>query len=657
MYVGVDYYPEHWPRERWDFDARAMRRAGFNVVRLAEFAWVKLEPVEGRFEFAWLDEALAVLNREGISAILGTPTGAMPAWVARKYPEALAVQPDGMRMNWGHRKNNCFSNGTFRLLSERITRALAEHYAGHRGVIGWQTDNEFGHPYCYCATCRAEWQDWLRAKYGTLAALHAAWGTHFWGHDYGDWSEIQIPIDQGGQNPGACLDWRRFYSWLNVRFQHDQVRILRECCPRQFVTHNFMGLFPVLDYYDLARDLDFVSWDNYPVWGEPAIRYETALSADLMRGLKGRNFWIMEQTAGPCGSSDFGRNPHPGEIRSIAHQAVAHGAAGMVWFRWRTCTVGREQYWHGLLGHDGKLGRRYHEASRTAAELQKVSRAVGDAKVAADAAILYDYESLWALEIQPGIPKDNYTERVRCYHRALFRAGVGLDLIPPSADFGKYKLLLAPALHVLPDELAERLLAYVRAGGVLFTDYRTGVKDEYNRCHARTLPGKLATALGVVIEEYGSIGAGAEFPLADTPGFRGRYHCHRYADWLRAESAEVLLRHTAWPLAKFAALTRNRLGKGSAWHLGTVVKEEGFYDQLIGALLAAACIRPVLRPPPGVEAVVRRGRKGRFLFLINHLEEKVEVPVPNGKPELLSGRKTGKKLILDRHGVAVIRIG
>ena len=173
MRIGADYYPEHWPRSRWRTDARLMREAGFNVTRLAEFAWVKMEPREGRFEFGWLDDALAVLNGEGVAAILCTPTAAMPAWVVRKYPEVMAMQADGTRMMWGGRKNNCFSNGTYRLLSERITRAMAEHYAGHPGVIGWQTDNEFGHPPCYCDTCRGEWQDWLRAKYGTLEALHA----------------------------------------------------------------------------------------------------------------------------------------------------------------------------------------------------------------------------------------------------------------------------------------------------------------------------------------------------------------------------------------------------------------------------------------------------------------------------------------------------
>ncbi|MBN1937327.1 MAG: beta-galactosidase, partial [Anaerolineae bacterium] len=269
MYIGADYYPEHWPRERWETDAQMMQDAGFNVVRMAEFAWIDLEPQEGQFEFGWLDEALRVLDRHGISAILCTQTATMPAWAPRKYPEVMAMQKDGARITWGVRKNNCFSSGAYRLLSERMTRAIAEHFKDTPNVIAWQTDNEFGNPVCTCDTCRAEFQDWLRLKYGSVDELNRAWGAHFWGQKYTTWGEIVIPDNPETHNPSACLDWQRFYSWLNVRFQRDQVKILRQVCPNHFITHNLMGLFHELDYYDLAADLDLVSWDNYPVWGKP----------------------------------------------------------------------------------------------------------------------------------------------------------------------------------------------------------------------------------------------------------------------------------------------------------------------------------------------------------------------------------------------------
>lgn len=292
LYVGVDYYPEQWPRERWETDVRLMQEAGFNVVRLAEFSWALLEPAEGIYRFEWLDEVLALLDRYGIKAILGTPTASMPAWVARKYPETLAMQPNGQRYTWGARKDYSLSSGTYRLLAERITRVLAEHVAATPNVIGWQTDNEFAGPQDFSETSRIDFQDWLRRRYGTLDSLNHAWGTRFWGHILGDWAEITIPDCTGDGtwditgNPGACLDWRRFNSWINCRFQAGLVGILRAVNRDWFITHNLMGLDPTISYYELGRDLDFVSWDNYPVLSGSGQPYAASMAADLMRGVK-----------------------------------------------------------------------------------------------------------------------------------------------------------------------------------------------------------------------------------------------------------------------------------------------------------------------------------------------------------------------------------
>ena len=654
MYVGADYYPEHWPPKRWATDARLMAKAGFNIVRLAEFAWVNMEPAEGCFEFDWLDEALAVLAKRGVSAILCTPTAAMPAWVARKYPETLATQANGTRITWGVRKNNCFTSGAYRLLSERITRAMAEHFADAPNVIGWQTDNEFGHPFCYCDTCRADWQDWLRARYATLDELNRAWGTHFWGHKYGTWGEVQIPDERSRQNPSVCLDFQRYFSWQNVRFQRDQVRVLRECCPKHFITHNLMGLFAELDYYEFAEDLDFVSWDNYPVWSRPDVPYNASMAADLMRGLKRKNFWIMEQTSGPGGSTTFGRNPRPGEIRKVAYQQLAHGADGQVWFRWRTCTAGREQYWHGILGHDGKPLRRYKECAQVAGEYHKLAKHLAGTMVRAKVAFIHDYDSHWATRIQPGFEGNNHQAAITRYYQAVFRAGVNADMIPPGADFSKYRVIFAPALYVMPDELAERLTEFVAGGGVLVTDCRTGVKDATNLCHERTLPGLLAEPLGITIEEYESLAE--EHAVVGTERLAGEFTATQYADWLTPKGAEVLAKYRPWHLKKFAAATRNTFGKGKAYYVGTVVKERAFYDALVADVLKAGRVRPVATPPEGVEVSVRQGAGKKLLFVVNHTEETKVVNVPAGKRELLTGRQTAGELRLGRYDVAVIKL-
>jgi len=634
IYIGVDYYPEHWPKDRWEYDIQLMKKAGFNVVRLAEFAWVLMEPAEGQFEFSWLDEVLELLDKYDMKAILGTPTAVMPAWLARKYPETLAMKADGTRVIWGGRKNNCFSHGTYRYLSEQITRAMAEHFTNTPNVIGWQTDNEFGGTDCRCEKCLSSFQDWLRRKYGTLDELNRAWGTHFWGLRVQSWDEITIPDSRIGNwaisNPSACLDWQRYTSWLNVRFQADQVNILREICPGHFITHNFMGLYSGLNYYDLAEDLNFVSWDNYPVfsnWDKPGIPYDASFAADIMRGLKQKNFWIMEQTAGPLGWEIFSRNPRPGEIRKICYQQLAHGADAQIWFRWRTCTAGREQYWHGLLGHDGKALRRYREAAQTAKEYRKLEKYLSGTTLKSDVAFIYDYESIWALNSQPGYEGNDFQDAIRRYYQAFFRAGVNVDMVKPEADLTQYKLVLASDLFILPDAIAEKIDEYVKQGGVLLADCRTGVKDENNLCHDRTLPGLLSPALGIEIEEYEAL-QDVEYEVVGKDMLPGAFTATKYTDWITNKGAEVLAGYDQWHMKPFAAVTRNSYGKGYGWYVGTVMKEDAFYDQLIAKLLTDAGIKPVINPPNGVEVSIRQGGGKKLLFLINHTEQTQTVNIP-----------------------------
>jgi beta-galactosidase len=659
MYVGVDYYPEQWPRERWETDARLMHDAGFNVVRLAEFSWTLLEPAEGVYGFEWLDEVLALLDRYGIKAVLGTPTAAMPAWVARKYPEVLALQPNGQRNTWGSRKDYSLSSGTYRLLAERITRAMAEHFAATPNVIGWQIDNELAGPQDVSETSRVDFQDWLRRKFGTLEALNQAWGTSFWSHIIGDWAEITIPDCTGegpwgiSGNPGACLDWRRFNSWVNWRFLAAQAGILREVNPRWFITHNLMGLNPTISYYELGRDLDFASWDNYPVLS-PDRPYAASMAADLMRGVKQKNFWIMEQTAGPLGWGAFSDTPLPGEIRKISYQQLAHGADAQIWFRWRTATAGREQYWHGLLGHDGKPLRRYREAAQVAREYRSLEKLLEGTTVQSPVAIVYDYESIWSLASQPGYAENDYLRAVARYYDALYRAGVNVDLVSPEADLTRYKLVLAPDLVILPDARARKLIAYVEQGGVLLADARAGVKDENNRVHERTLPGLLSDVLGITIEEYGALD-GRSYPVHSDAGlFPDTLTAIDYADWVTPKGADVMAGYGRWPLESFAAVTRKTTGRGVAWYVGTVFQEETFYDRLIDRLLTDAAVERWVGLPDGVEASVRQGAGRKLAFLINHTEAERSVAIPAGKRDLLADRVLGDRVTLGPLGVAVI---
>lgn len=666
MYVGVDYYPEHWPEERWETDLQMMRDAGFNIVRVAEFSWVLFEPSEGNFDFSWLDRWMDLAKKHDMHVIIGTPTAIMPAWLAKKYPEALSQKADGTRTVWGGRRHNCFANEDYHRLSERIVRKMGEHYAEHPNVVGWQIDNEFGGNDCRCDKCRAQFQTWLKARYGSLDEINRAWGTHFWGQRFSAWDEIPIPDDRAGDwaisNPSASLDWQRFTSQQSVDFLTDQVDILHDTCPpTQFVTHNFMGLHDSIDYYKLAKPLDFVSWDNYPKLS-PAIPYDSSLAADVMRGLKKQNFLIMEQTAGPLGWSVFSRSPQPGELRKICYQQLAHGADGQVWFRWRSCTVGREQYWHGLLGHDGKAGRRYQEASQVAKEYQKLASQLAGTIIKADVAIIYDYDSQWALNIQNGYPGASHAGAIKRYYNPLFRAGVNVDMVRPGDDLSGYKLVFAPHLHVLTDDVAQQLVEFVRGGGVLLADCRTAVKDRTNLAYDRTLPGLLAPALGIEIAEYESLRQGISdkeeitYKVRGEGGLNGEYTAVHYADWITPKTAQAVARYEPTALESFAATTRNEFGDGVGWYVGTILEGDVFYDKLIGQLLADAKLKPLLKLPPGVEASVRSRDDRALLFLINHTESNVVIEDVPGKQNLLTGKSVDGAVSLDPFGVAILDV-
>jgi beta-galactosidase len=664
--VGVDYYPEHWPQERWETDLRMMKEAGFNIVRVAEFSWVLFEPREGEFDFSWLDKWLELAQKYDVKVIIGTPTAIMPAWLAKKYPEALAMKADGTRTVWGGRRHNCFSDENFRRLSERIVEKMGEHYAQHPSVVGWQIDNEFGGNDCRCEKCQRKFQQWIEQRYSSLEEVNRAWGTHFWGQKFSAWDQIPIPDSRVGDwaisNPSASLDWQRFTSWQNVDFLTAQVELLRKSCPpAQFITHNFMGLYAAIDYYDLAKPLDFVSWDNYPKLS-PSLPYDSSLAADVMRGLKTENFLVMEQTAGPLGWSVFSRSPQPGELRKICYQQLAHGADGQIWFRWRSCTVGREQYWHGLLGHDGKAGRRYREAAQVAKEYQRLAPHLAGTTVQADVAIIYDYDSIWALEIQNGYPGASHVQAIKRYYTALCRAGVNVDVVRPGDELSKYKLVLAPHLHVLADDTARQFEKYVSDGGVLLTDCRVAVKDKTNLAYARTLPGLLSPALGIEISEYESLRQGITdteetIYQLKTDGVLGEtYTAKHYADWITPTTAKSLAQFDEPHLREFAAVTRNEFGDGVGWYVGTIIDDSKFYDRLITQLLADAKIQPLISPPPGVEVSIRGNKQTALAFLINHSEDEVTVTVPAGKQELLTGTDTTETLTMPAFGVAAIEL-
>ena len=681
MRFGVDYYPEHWPESRWRTDVGLMREAGFNVVRLAEFAWSKLEPEEGTYDFGWLDRVVALLGEHGIQVVLGTPTAIPPDWLIARHPDVLPVDEKGIVRNEGSRRHYRFGSQAYRAYCARITRIMASHYADNPNVIGWQTDNEFG---CHSTTLdysdesRRLFQAWLRRKYASLDDLNQRWGTVFWSQTFHTWDAISLPkYMPADPNPSLALDFRRWASETVRDFQRIQTEILRAANPDWFITHNFMGLFDEVDGYQLCEDLDFASWDNYPIttWsGGTANLAQTAYAHDVTRGFKRRSFWVMEQQAGVGGAGTMAPAPRPGQIPFFAWQAIAHGADGIVFFRWRTCTVGAEQYWHGLLEHDGSPRRRYREAAGLGAQLKQAGAQIEGATVPASVAILRDFDSAWAYRIQKQVLGFSYDQELGSYHAALRSARIACDVISPHAgltdDFAPYKILIAPCLHLVGDELARKLRDWVENGGVLIGSYRLGVKDRDNRVVDVPLPGLLRDVFGVIVEEYDPMGTTHVNHVTPEPTHTGGhlmgsmgFDTRLWSDVLHIESATTvaLARYVLDYYAEHPAITLNRVGSGAAIYVGTSSPDTHFYDALIRYALSCAHVAPIasgLTVPIQVEVTERVTPDGQsLLFVLNGQADAAAISGTAGYTNLLADKADeplGPTFTLAPWGTAVL---
>ena len=632
-YFGVDYYPEHWPRERWEEDARLMEKMGIGLVRMAEFAWAHLEPAAGIYDFDWSDEAIATLARHNIRTILGTPTAAPPAWLIQMYPESLPMDKSGVRQSFGGRHHCCHSNPALRRRIRLLVTAMAKHYGQCKDVTGWQIDNELGNSHdelCFCPSCTDAFQTWLTNKYGDIQTLNAAWGTAFWSQKYDDFSQISAPmLNVTAHNPSLLLDWRRFCSDLIVHFQHAQAEILRQHCPGQFLTHNMMGYADKVNYFHLARDLDFVSQDQYPYYQEDGKTFrnmENLSSAlELIRGAKQKNFWVMEQQAGPAGWQCFGPTPAPGQLYLWTCHSIAHGADTVLWFRWRTCTFGTEQYWHGILPHNGTPGGRYQELQRAISDLTPVMEKIQGLGSGAETAILYSYDQNSALKIHPCHPSLEYRQQVQILYGGLYRRNVMVDFIPESADFSSYKLLIAPLLTLVTPELCDKLKDYVHGGGTLLLTARSGVHDETGKCISNgDLPHGLSSLCGLIVVDYSTIYDG---PVSINWQDHGISHGSYFCDRIVPNGCRTLACYDNGPFAETSALTMNSFGKGRVFYLGTFLEQTGS-DILAEILLAASGVESVGDTPDGVELCMRSGPDGDYIFVLNHTNHTVPYTPP-----------------------------
>ncbi len=669
MYFGADYYPEHWPKERWAVDAKLMKEAGFNLIRVAEFAWAKLEPAEGHWDFGWLDEALDVFYKEGIQVVMGTPTATPPKWLMDKHPEIYQVDENGVVQGFGSRRHYCYNSEIYREYSEKIVEKMARHYAGHPAVAAWQIDNEFTAGdglYCYCEECRQKFIVWLKKKYGSLDALNEAWGTVFWSQTYTDWDQIIVPRrsaahrktgdrEYNAHNPGLNLDYSRLQSDAIVDYSNAQARILRRW-NKMPITHNMVH--EELDYYKFAEQIDICTFDNYPAVSmhlenrDPVVQtYNPALQADIVRGAKNKNIWIMEEQSGPCGWNVLGSTPRPGQIREWSYQMMAHGAESIIYFRWRACLFGTEEYWYGILDHDGVPRRRYEEIKAIGREMPKLAAYNENSRVDADILMIRSFEQQWSHAFQQHSWNFDYRTYLFELYRGLEKGHYNLDVSNEAAEFSNYKLVVAPAFNLMDEALKDKFEKYVAEGGNLVITFRSGTKNMDNSMTERTLPGYFKELAGAEVEEFDS-------RFRSSVGVKGDFGCGKasiWADILRPETAETVAVYTGDYFEGRPAITMNRYGKGKCYYVGCDLDRDGT-DALMEYIARQCGIAKAMAGLPNtVEVVRKKTSEGKtFYFLINPQSEAQNLQLPFVARDLLTHKTLGSSFEISAYGAMAI---
>ena len=668
MRIGADYYPEHWEKERWETDLKLMHECGISVVRIGEFDWSLYEPREGEYHFEWMDEILDFLARHDMKVVLGTPSATPPKWMCDKYGEALYQKDKRGRIRpFGTRKHYCFNSAVYREENRKLVTMIAKRYGAHPAVEGWQIDNELGWSNttrCYCEKCREAFQKYLREKYGSIEVLNRTYGTVFWSEDYNDFSQVIVPEEGAcagsdpdgteGQNPSLMLDFDRFSSDSVISFMNEQVDIIRQHSDRPITTNLLdagINSGTGIDYFKLSKTLDFVSWDNYInfQWG---IAEDACVSRDqaLLRSYKHAPYWVMEQQAGAIGWTQLGSVPEPGQLRLWTYSSVANGADTVVFFRWRSCLFGTEEYWNGILPHDGKPNRRYYEFAKVGAEMKKLSRIYGKLSPKAKVAIVKSFDSEWSHKIHRHVENFSYDKLLLDYYRAFYRLGVPVEFTAPEEDLRGYDLVLAPALIMVSGEQKENLVSYVRGGGTLLLGFRSGVKSMDNTMLPLEIPGVFKDMAGVSVDDYDP-----QFRKETTAaGVFGSGTARLWCDIISPVTAEVLGVYTAGYYAGEPCLTKNAYGAGSVYYLGCDLDETAMYA-LMGRLCKVHGIAVEEGAQEGVEIVPATDGENEALFVLNHNRHTVVVPVDGKYTELLNEQEIADQVLLKPYEVAVLR--
>ena len=650
LLLGAAWYPEQWPESRWDADLALMEAAHIHFVRVGEFAWSTMEPSEGNYQLDWLEHAIRAAEKHHIAVVLGTPSAAPPAWLTTKYPETLRTMQDGRKDGHGNRQQFDWADPKYRALAREMAEKMAERFGHDPDVIGWQIDNEYANE-SYGDADRAQFQDWLKAKYKTLDNLNARWTTAYWSETYQDWT--QIPIEESYGNPGLLLNWKEFVSDTWRSYQKNQLDAIRAHAePRQRITTNMMGWFDAYDHYTVSQDLDFASWDDYVGTGH-LNPVRNGATHDLMRGLLRKNFWVMETQPGFVNWSADNNALDKGEVRAMAWNAIGHGSEAVEYWQWRSDLNGQEEMHGTLVGADGTPVPLYSEVQQIGTDFDKAGPALAGTTVESQVAVLQDYPSRWAVNWQRHNKAFDPIDSLMSYYTPLHAQAGSVDIVADTAPLGRYKLVVAPALNVLSPEAVKNLMAYVRGGGHLVLGQRSAMKNEDNGLFTERQPGPLTEMLGARVEQFYAL-------LKPVPvsGDWGAGESPIWAEQIGVSSPEtkVLMRYgksNGWLDGQPAAVTR-AVGSGSITYIGMAL-DDATATAAAKWMLAMSGVKPAWPGlPEGVDLAIRSGAGKRVLILTIYAAQSRTIQLPSAMEDILQGGKVST-VTLPQYGVAVLR--
>ena len=639
---GGDYNPNQWPKDIWQEDMKLFRDARINSVTINVFSWAKLQPSENVYFFDELDEIIDMLSKENYDIVLATSTAALPAWMFKNYPEVARTDFEGRRYKFGQRHNACPNSLVYQKFASQLVKRLAERYSSNKRVVCWHINNEYGGE-CYCESCEKAFRVWLKNKYKTMDAVNKAWNMEFWGHTLYHWDEIVLPnmlgdgIDlENTAFAGLSIDYRRFNSdsmLENFKLERD---IIRSVDPHTPITTNMMGTYKNLDYFKWAKEMDIISWDNYP-------RYDTpwsmvAMKHDLMRGLKGKPFMLMEQTPSQQNWAPYNSLKKPGHMWAQSYQSIAHGADTVQFFQLRRSAGGCEKFHGAVIEHVGTGNTRvFREVAMLGKELEALGDELLGAKNPAEVGIIFDWDNYWALEYTSGPHKDlKYVDQIHQVYRYFYEKNIPVDMIPVDADFSKYKVVAAPVLYMIKEGMQQSLETFVQNGGTFVTGFMSGIVDQSDNVHLGGYPGPLRQLAGIWVEEIDALAPEQSNSLQFSDGTEA--HCRLLCDIIHTQGAESLADYSSNFYAGQPAVTRNSYGEGSVFYIGTELEPKAL-ERVFDQITASAGVKSLTAETTQLEVICREKGSRKFWFIMNFTDSELPLPAEFAdKKDLLSGQ-------------------